>query len=117
MVSADDGATGFMSSVYVVLNANGTVLWPVPVKLKSSCHVDITYFPFDEQRCILRFGSWIYSGEWMDFDSSLESVDLKYFIENSAWELLAIQYEKSVRTYACCPSPHPDITYTLHIRR
>ncbi|KAK2146415.1 hypothetical protein LSH36_610g01033 [Paralvinella palmiformis] len=114
---ADDGSTGFMNGVYVVLNCNGSVLWPVPVKLKSSCHVDITYFPFDDQRCILRFGSWIYSAESMDFESSLESINLEYYVDNSEWQLLAIEFEKSVRQYSCCPSPHPDLTYTLHMRR
>ena len=52
--SADGGSTGFMYGTYVLVNNNGTVLWPVPVKLKSSCKVDITYFPFDDQICILR---------------------------------------------------------------
>ena len=37
--SADDGSTGFMQGVYVLLSANGSVSWPVPVKLRSSCKV------------------------------------------------------------------------------
>ena len=53
--SADDGSTGFMQGTYVLLNYDGIVVWPVPVKLKSSCKVDITYFPFDDQECILRY--------------------------------------------------------------
>lgn len=53
--SADGGSTGFMKGTYVLVNHNGTVLWPVPVKLKSSCKVDITYFPFDDQMCFLRY--------------------------------------------------------------
>ena len=53
----------------------------------------------------------------MDFKSSIADVDLTYYIDNSEWELLSIQFEKGVRKYACCPEPHPDLTYTLHIRR
>ena len=30
---------------------------------------------------------------------------------------IQVNYEKGIRTYACCPDPHPDITYTLHMRR
>ena len=56
-----------------------------------------------------RFGSWIHSGEWMDFESSLESVDLTNYIDNSEWELLSIEFEKGVHTYACCPEPHPGM--------
>lgn len=47
--SADDGSTGFMRGVYVLINNKGRVKWPVPMKLRSSCKVDITYFPFDYQ--------------------------------------------------------------------
>ena len=39
--SADDGSTGFMQGVYVLLSANGSVSWPVPVKLRSSCKVKL----------------------------------------------------------------------------
>ncbi len=55
----------------------------------------------------------------MDFESSLESVDLSNYIDNSEWELLSIQFEKGVHTYACCPEPHPgeymqNLTIYIH---
>jgi len=40
----------------------GNVFWPIPTKLLSTCKVDVTYFPFDEQFCLLKFGSWTYDG-------------------------------------------------------
>lgn len=43
----------------------------------------------------------------MDFESSLDSVDLSNYIDNSEWELLSIEFQKGVHTYACCPDPHP----------
>lgn len=119
--NADDGSTGFMQGTYVLLNHDGIVVWPVPVKLKSSCKVDITYFPFDDQECILRFGSWIYSGSWIDYRSlrnDTESpVDLTTYVNNSEWDLLSVTLKKNIRTHSCCDDPHPDITYVLHIRR
>ena len=82
-----------MHSVYVLVTHNGSVLWPVPVKLLSSCKVDITYFPFDDQMCELRFGSWIYSADWVDFDGTVESFDLSNYIDNSEWKLLAVNFQ------------------------
>jgi len=67
-ISADDGASGFLQGIYVLLSSNGTVRWPVPLRLKSSCKVDITYFPFDDQICVLRFGSWIYSQQSIEYE-------------------------------------------------
>ena len=48
---------------------------------------------------------------------NLQDIDLGSYIDNSEWELLTVNYEKGMRTYACCPEPHPDLTFTLHMRR
>ena len=139
--SADDGATGFMQGVYVILNANGSIRWPVPVKLKSACKVDIRFFPFDDQKCLLRFGSWIYSGRWMDFQTTADDIDLENYIDNSEWQLISIDFQKVIRKvdFSNWQGPaqarvpphgesgnlsssdgeefHPDLVYTLRIRR
>ena len=38
------------------------VFWPPPAKLRRSCKIDVTYFPFDDQKCKMKFGSWTYDG-------------------------------------------------------
>ena len=30
---------------------------------QSSCTIDVTYFPFDQQTCIMKFGSWTFTGD------------------------------------------------------
>ena len=45
-----------------VVSSDGTVLWIPASRLESSCSLDLSKFPFDEQECILRFGSWTYDG-------------------------------------------------------
>ena len=57
--SADDYTTGYMPSNAMV-GSDGTVFWSPPARLRSSCKVDITFFPFDEQHCNMKFGSWTY---------------------------------------------------------
>lgn len=37
--------------VTAILFYNGTVFWMPPSYVKSSCKVDVTYFPFDDQTC------------------------------------------------------------------
>ncbi|XP_018651587.1 putative nachr subunit [Schistosoma mansoni] len=59
--SADDYKTDYMQSKAMV-QYNGNVFWPPPAKLRSTCKIDITYFPFDDQSCTMKFGSWTYDG-------------------------------------------------------
>ena len=41
---------------------NGAIIWQPPAIYKSSCAIDVEYFPYDEQTCFLKMGSWTYSG-------------------------------------------------------
>ena len=59
--SAAEYTDGLMPANAMV-NFDGNIFWPVPTKLQSSCKVDVTYFPFDEQICRMKFGSWTYDG-------------------------------------------------------
>ncbi len=61
IASADDFTEGFMQSKAMV-DFTGNIFWAPPAKLRSSCKIDITYFPFDDQRCKMKFGSWTYDG-------------------------------------------------------
>ena len=49
--SADDGGDGSLDrfKTKVVLSSDGKNMWLAPVILKSSCKMDVTWFPFDEQ--------------------------------------------------------------------
>ena len=46
--------------------SDGSMNYPFPSFIKSSCVVDVTFFPFDTQRCRLQFGSWSYDGTELD---------------------------------------------------
>lgn len=59
--SADEGFDGTYQTK-VVVSADGNCLYIPPGIFKSTCKIDITWFPFDEQRCKMKFGSWTYSG-------------------------------------------------------
>lgn len=57
-----DGEYGVTTMTKAILHYTGKVLWTPPAIFKSSCEIDVRYFPFDQQTCFMKFGSWTYDG-------------------------------------------------------
>jgi len=47
----------------VVIRHVGDVLWIPPAIYRSSCPISVKYFPFDEQKCEMKFGSWTFNSD------------------------------------------------------
>lgn len=62
-----DGEYGVTTMTKAILNHTGKVLWTPPAIFKSSCEIDVRYFPFDQQTCFMKFGSWTYDGIQVNF--------------------------------------------------
>ncbi|XP_058801634.1 acetylcholine receptor subunit alpha-type acr-16-like isoform X2 [Phymastichus coffea] len=115
--SADEGFDGTYPT-NVVVKENGTCLYVPPGIFKSTCKIDITWFPFDDQRCEMKFGSWTYDGFQLDLQLQDEAGgDVSSFITNGEWDLLGVPGKRNEIYYNCCPEPYIDITFVVIIRR
>merc|ERR1712142_1258547 len=102
----------------VVVTNKGKVTWVSPYKITSSCKIDTTWFPFDEQICTLKFGSWVYNGLLLNLAVIDESgMDLSSYVVNEEWELMGAPVEFNEIIYSCCPEPYQDVTFTVLLRR
>ncbi|XP_035035884.2 neuronal acetylcholine receptor subunit alpha-9-I [Hippoglossus stenolepis] len=113
---ADEDASD-PSSTNVKLRYNGEIIWDSPAITKSTCVVDVSYFPFDRQQCNLTFGSWTYNGNQVDISLGMDSGDLSDFVENVEWECHGMPAVRNVMMYGCCSDPYTEITYTLLLKR
>ncbi|XP_052059416.1 neuronal acetylcholine receptor subunit alpha-7-like [Mytilus californianus] len=104
----------------VLVEPNGHIFWMPQAILRSSCSFDTTYFPFDEQYCHLKFGSWTYDGTKLDifFYQNLTMFSLSDYIAATEWDIIENVAKKSEKFYDCCPNtPYPDLKFYLRIKR
>ena len=103
----------------VVIYSSGEVLWIPPAIYKSSCTIDVEYFPFDEQECEMKFGSWTFNGDQvvLDWYEGQEKVDLSDYVNSGTWDIIKCP---GVYIYAFDRQEghfKAQITFTLNIRR
>ncbi|KAM9057444.1 neuronal acetylcholine receptor subunit alpha-4 [Megaptera novaeangliae] len=96
---------------------DGRVRWTPPAIYKSSCSIDVTFFPFDQQNCTMKFGSWTYDKAKIDLVSMHSRVDQLDFWESGEWVIVDAVGTYNTRKYECCAEVYPDITYAFVIRR
>ncbi|XP_006863381.1 PREDICTED: acetylcholine receptor subunit epsilon [Chrysochloris asiatica] len=123
-----DGQFGVAYDANVLILEGGLVSWLPPAIYRSTCAVEVTYFPFDWQNCSLIFRSQTYNAQEVEFifakDLAGETInkidiDTAAYTENGEW---AIDFCPGViRRYDDGASAdHPgdtDVFYTLIIRR
>uniref|UniRef100_T1JG18 Uncharacterized protein n=1 Tax=Strigamia maritima TaxID=126957 RepID=T1JG18_STRMM len=121
-----DGSFEVTLATKAALHYTGKVEWKPPAIYKSSCEINVEYFPFDEQTCIMKFGSWTYSGYQVDLRHRDEvegtniidlGVDLSSFYLSVEWDILEVPAVRNEKYYTCCDEPYVDITFSISMRR
>jgi len=103
----------------VVVTSRGDMTWIPPYELTTTCKFDMHWFPFDEQYCQIKIGSWTYNGYKLNIKLIENSggVDLSTYVINEDWALFGAPCERNEVYYECCPEPYQDITCEIKIRR
>ncbi|XP_015435686.1 PREDICTED: acetylcholine receptor subunit alpha-like isoform X3 [Dufourea novaeangliae] len=105
---------------------SGLVVWQPPAVYKSSCSIDVEFFPYDVQTCVLKLGSWTYDGFKVDLRHMDEKsgsnvvdvgVDLSEFYMSVEWDILEVPAVRNEKFYTCCDEPYLDITFNITMRR
>ncbi|KAM9553146.1 acetylcholine receptor subunit delta [Salvelinus alpinus] len=114
----------------VLIYPDGYVYWLPPAIFRSSCAINVNYFPFDWQNCTLKFTSLTYNAKeiTMQLKEELENdksykvewiiIDPAGFTENGEWEIIHKPARRN--TYKNIPiesNKHQDITFYLIIKR
>jgi hypothetical protein len=76
-----------ISKVNAVVSSNGEVSFLPPGMFKSTCPIKIDDFPFDEQNCSLKFGSWTYDEDTITLKNKSDKAQLDSYMKNGEWFL------------------------------
>ncbi|XP_072039463.1 neuronal acetylcholine receptor subunit alpha-7-like [Amphiura filiformis] len=105
-----------LKDVGVFIYPTGTVEWVTPNVLQTSCVIDARLFPFDTQRCHLRFGSWYYNLKEMNIEALHTFRSSTFFVENGIWELEDVVIQREVINYDNV-GLYPEIVFTVVLKR
>ena len=98
-----DGNFEVTLATKATLYSEGLVEWKPPAIYHSSCEMDVEYFPFDEQTCVMKFGSWTYDGFQVDLRHKDEvadlavvdfGIDLTEFYQSVEWDILSVPAQR-----------------------
>merc|ERR1711936_725206 len=90
------------------LKFTGDVKWTPPAIYKSSCEINVEWFPFDEQNCDMKFGSWTYDAKQVGLKHMNQQsgnnvveigIDLTEFYLSVEWDILDVPATKNVESF------------------
>lgn len=115
VASAQDA---FCKTAHCVITSTGIVSCIPPCTHSAKCAPKYDRWPFDLQNCTLHIGTWVNSGEEIDYkimktiisDEELSSQDLQ-------WRMLKATYKRNDGNFSETKQTYPSLTFTFLIER
>ncbi|CAH8604138.1 unnamed protein product [Heterobilharzia americana] len=114
----------------VTVRHTGLIQWVPPGLFHSICDIEVNWFPFDSQNCILKLGTWTYQGNTVDLKLQCDNetgedqpchymneVDLSAYLAHSEWALESASVKRNVQTYGGDDQTYIDVTIYVHMQR
>ncbi|XP_055929943.1 acetylcholine receptor subunit alpha-type acr-16-like [Argiope bruennichi] len=116
--ASPDSALFPTSNTQVLVYNDGTVLWVPFFTVKSRCPLlkkqEKNYF-----ECVIKVGSWTYSGKLLNIQLYTPEVDISDFDNsNPDWKLVTAKSDRQSKFYPCCPGEdYPVMHFNLTLKR
>ena len=101
----------------VIIDFTGNVTWLSMSIFRSSCSIDVKYFPYDVQNCTMSFASWSYGIDQLNILIHSTEGDISNYVSSSEWALLEYKPRRKLEKFSCCPDFVPFMKYDIVIKR
>ncbi|XP_075693669.1 5-hydroxytryptamine receptor 3A-like [Rhinoderma darwinii] len=106
--------------LYYNLNNNGKISNSMPLRVISTCNLDLYKFPFDKQTCRLTFGSYVYTVKNMIMVPRANSYEVnknsqEVFVGKGDWILVEITVQNL--TYGFLNDGFSQVIYEVTVKR
>lgn len=102
-----------------MVSNEGTVTCVPQVAHSGICQTTLQRWPYDVQNCTFYFGSWMHSGEQVNFTLyPTQPVLLDDYHNGPGWKLLNVDSKRLPGIYSSSPNEtHPILKYTFVLKR
>lgn len=108
----------FCKTAHCVITSSGTVSCIPPCSHSAKCSPKYDRWPFDIQNCTLHIGTWVNSGDEIDYKVMKTIIsDDELSSQNLEWKLLKATYKRNPGNYSETKQTYPSLTFTFLIER
>ncbi|CAJ0572511.1 unnamed protein product, partial [Mesorhabditis spiculigera] len=106
-----------LTSNYYKGERGSEIKFMYPALYRTSCQLDIRFFPYDQQNCTIVISSWTSSKSSIDYYPEETEVSLLHYIPNEEWVVVSFKIDRLEKSFPCCPEPWVLLHAHLVIRR
>ncbi|KAK3597001.1 hypothetical protein CHS0354_009139 [Potamilus streckersoni] len=66
-------------NLQLIVTSTGDVVWEPPGIYTTHCDIDVTYYPFDRQQCVIELTSWSMTKDQLELDHLSSIIDTEDF--------------------------------------
>ncbi|NP_001267733.1 acetylcholine receptor subunit beta-like 1-like [Aplysia californica] len=116
-----NNADGRFEPTYIpncVVESSGKITFIPAAIYTSSCTIDVEYFPFDQQECEMKIGSWTFEGKTLVYQLvGNRKIVLTDYMKNGAWDIMDCPGNITTIDDAMTGQPKEIMIFTLVLRR
>ncbi|XP_034125804.1 acetylcholine receptor subunit alpha-like 1 isoform X1 [Drosophila guanche] len=101
----------FLVDTQAILTHEGQFLWVPPAVYTAYCNLNMINWPYDEQTCKLKIGSWGVSHINADYDKSGKGLDYDGAMQSTEWQIVKGSTQFVPQDY------YSYLEYTLTVQR